>query len=201
MSHTFGRGGGGEEAREEPSGRAGRELARQVNLLGALSLAVNGRLESAVEPAAGHGGAAPAALVALAGFLSGASIDTLRRPLGLSHSAAVRLVDRLAEAELVKREPARDGRSVSVRLTPAGESVAERVRRERAAALEAVLEPLSAAERAELATLHEKLLAGLTGGRADAGRTCRLCDADACGHYEGRCPVTLAADLAERSAA
>jgi hypothetical protein len=27
-----------------------------------------------------------------------------------------------------------------------------------------------------------------------ANGTCRLCDAHACGHYEGTCPVTRAAD-------
>ena len=27
-----------------------------------------------------------------------------------------------------------------------------------------------------------------------ARETCRLCDAHACGHYEGACPVTRAAD-------
>jgi hypothetical protein len=62
-----------------------------------------------------------------------------------------------------------------------------------------VLGPLDESERAGLTRLHEKLLAGLTGGRADAGRICRLCDAHACGHEEGRCPVTRAADRAEAS--
>ncbi len=94
--------------------------------------------------AAGHSGAAPAALAALSTFLDGSSIDTLRRPLGLTHSAAVRLTDRLAEDGLVRREPGVDGRSVSIRLTDEGAAVAERIRRDRQAALAAVLDPLSA---------------------------------------------------------
>ncbi len=177
------------------------EAAREANLLGAISLAVAERADEAVRLAAAHGGAAPAALVALATFLDGSSLDVMRRPLGLSHSAAVRLADRLARAGLVRREPGTDGRSVSIRLTPEGERLAVEIRAAREAALETVLAPLSLDERAELAALHEKLLAGITGGRADAGHICRLCDADACGHELGRCPVTIAADRGEAASA
>jgi MarR family transcriptional regulator, negative regulator of the multidrug operon emrRAB len=177
------------------------EAAREANLLGAISLAVAERADEAVRLAAAHGGAAPAALVALATFLDGSSLDVMRRPLGLSHSAAVRLADRLARAGLVRREPGADGRSVSIRLTPEGAVLATEIRVAREAALEVVLAPLSPAERAELTALHEKLLAGITGGRADAGHICRLCDADACGHELGRCPVTIAADRAESATA
>ena len=175
--------------------------AREANLLGTLSLAVNERVEEAATAAAAHTGAAPAALAALSTFLDGSSIDALRRPLGLTHSAVVRLADRLAGAGLVRREPGSDARSVSIRLTDQGAAVAEAIRRERGAALAEVLSPLSADERAELTRLHEKLIGGLIGGRADAGHACRLCDVAACGHDEGRCPVTRAADRAEGAAA
>jgi MarR family transcriptional repressor of emrRAB len=177
------------------------EAPREANLLGAISLAVAERVDEAVRLAAAHGGAAPAAVVALATFLDGSSLDVMRRPLGLSHSAAVRLADRLVRAGLVRREPGADGRSVSIRLTAEGAALAGDIRNARENALEAVLAPLSADERAELTALHEKLLAGITGGRADAGHICRLCDADACGHELGRCPVTIAADRAEAEAA
>ena len=173
------------------------EPAREANLLGTLSLAVSERVDEAVEDAAGHGGAAPAALSALATYLDGSSIDALRRALGLTHSAAVRLADRLSEAGLVKRAPGADGRSVSIRLTDGGSVVAARIQTAREAALREVLAPLSQAERAELTRLHEKLLDGIVDGREAARHVCRLCDADACGHAEGRCPVTRAADRAE----
>jgi MarR family transcriptional regulator, negative regulator of the multidrug operon emrRAB len=173
--------------------------ARDANLLGALSLAVADRLEAAASAAAAHGGSGPAALTALATFLEGSSIDTMRKPLGLTHSAAVRLVDRLAVAGLVSRAAGEDGRSVAVFLTPAGRRAAAEVQDGRMRALAEVLAPLDAAEREQLTRLEEKLLAGLTSGRADAGRICRLCDAGACGHEVGRCPVTRAADRAEAS--
>ncbi|MGH2825093.1 MAG: MarR family transcriptional regulator, partial [Thermoleophilaceae bacterium] len=73
--------------------------------------------------------------------------------------------------------------------------------RAREGALEEALAALDPAERAELARLHEKVLATLTDGRAAARRICRLCDGRACGHEEGLCPVTRAADAAEQRAA
>jgi MarR family transcriptional repressor of emrRAB len=175
------------------------EGARQANLLGAVSLAITDRVRAAAEQATGQGGSAPAALISLAGYLEGGPIDSLRGPLGLTHSAAVRLVDRLVAAGLARRREGADRRSVAVALTPPGREAAERATRARAEAVEAALGALDPAERADLARLNEKLLAALTDGRATAGHICRLCDADACGHYEGRCPVTRAADAAEEA--
>jgi DNA-binding MarR family transcriptional regulator len=164
--------------------------AREANLLGTLSLAVATRLASTVNSPLGP--SAPAALNALEHYLGGEPIDTLGHVLGLTHSGAVRLVDRLVEAGLAERRPGRDGRSVTVALTPAGREAAEAVRAARVAVLEDTLAVLSADERATLNGLHEKLLAGLTGNRASALRLCRLCDVEACGHHRGTCPVTEA---------
>jgi MarR family transcriptional regulator, negative regulator of the multidrug operon emrRAB len=196
--HSGAEGAPGEQGRSE-AGADGGAPARDANLLGALTLAVAERLEAATRAAAAHGGSAPAALVALETFLEGSSIDTVRKPLGLTHSAAVRLVDRLAVAGLVRRAAGEDGRSVAIFLTPAGRRAAAQVQDGRMRALAEVLAPLDADERSQLTRLEEKLLGGLTSGRADARHICRLCDADACGHPEGRCPVTRAADRAEAS--
>ncbi len=175
--------------------------AREANLLGAVALAVADRVRAAADRGAGLGGSAPAALVSLAGYLDGSPIDSVRGPLGLTHSATVRVVDRLVDAGLARRREGADRRSVSVELTRAGHNAAAEAARARAGALEEALAGLDPAERAELARLHEKLLATLTDGRASAGRICRLCDSHACGHWQGRCPVTRAADAAEEQAA
>ncbi len=182
-------------------GPPGDSRAREANLLGAVSLAVADRVRAAAERGAGLGGSAPAALVSLAGYLDGSPIDSVRGPLGLTHSATVRVVDRLVDAGLARRREGADRRSVAVELTRAGHNAAAEAARARAVALEDALAGLAPAERAELARLHEKLLATLTDGRAAAGHICRLCDSHACGHEKGRCPVTRAADAAEQRAA
>jgi DNA-binding MarR family transcriptional regulator len=167
--------------------------AREANLLGTLSLAVTGRVEAAVAAGSPHGPSAPAALSALEGYLGGEPIDALARVLGLTHSGAVRLVDRLAGAGLVERRRGGDGRSVAVTLTAAGHRAAGEIRATRERALAEALSVLGAEERRVLTGLHEKLLAGLTTGRESARRICRLCDPHACGHDRGTCPVTTAA--------
>jgi MarR family transcriptional regulator, negative regulator of the multidrug operon emrRAB len=164
---------------------------RLANLVGALLLAAGDRQRTAVDGAAPGGASAPAALVALAGFAAGSSVDALSHILDLSHSGTVRLVDRLSAAGLVRRD--RGDRSLSLTLTPEGRAAAEAVAAARRRALLTVLEPLDAAQRRTLVPLLERLLGGLSPDGAAARRTCRLCDAVACGHDDGRCPVTNAA--------
>jgi MarR family transcriptional repressor of emrRAB len=170
------------------------DAARGANLLGAVSIAVADRLGRAAEEAAGRGGSAPGALISLAGYLDGGPIHSLRDPLALTHSAAVRVVDRLVAEGLAQRRPGRDRRSVAVELTAGGRKAAADALSAREGVLEDALEALTQAERAHLTRLHEKLLGGLTDSRAAAGNICRLCDLHACGHNEGLCPVTKAAD-------
>jgi DNA-binding MarR family transcriptional regulator len=155
--------------------------AHEVNALGALSLELAGRIQEAGEAASPHGASVPAALTALHGLTGGQSIDALRHVVGLTHSGAVRLVDRLAGAGLVERRVGADGRAVSLQLTPEGRRAARRVLARREAAMETALAPLTPRERADLARLHERLLSTLTDGQRDRRRVCRLCDVEACG--------------------
>ena len=82
---------------------ADASIARLTNLVGAWSLAVADRVTAAAAAAAGRGGQAPAALVALHEFADGSTIDHLRQVLGISHSATVRLIDGLDADGQVKR--------------------------------------------------------------------------------------------------
>jgi MarR family transcriptional regulator, negative regulator of the multidrug operon emrRAB len=174
----------------------GADIARSANLLGSLSLAVSDRMRVAAEDAAGRSGSGPAALATLCTHLDGDRIEALAASVGLTHSAAVRLVDRLEASGLVRRAQGADGRSVSVTLTARGRTIGRDILSARERALTEVLAGLGSSERRALAGACERLLDSLTASRADAQRICRLCDPDACGHYEGRCPVTLAADRA-----
>ena len=174
------------------------QVDHDLNVIGALTVVLGDRLRDATEAAAGTGGARPAALSALHEWAGGRPIETLAGGLRLSHSRTVRVVDLLVADGLARRtsDPA-DARSALVELTPAGRRAGAEVLAARAAALEAALAPLDPAERHALAGLAETLLGGATTGRRAAGAICRLCDAHACGHHEGRCPVTRAADAAE----
>jgi DNA-binding MarR family transcriptional regulator len=162
---------------------------RAANLLGAHALVAADRMRLAT----GMELSSAAVLSALRTFADGASIDQLRRVLGLSHSGGVRIVNRLEGRGLVARErdPA-DGRAVRLHLTPEGDRAARRVLAARRAALASLLTPLDARQTADLERLLERLLAAATDEHEAANRICRLCEPDVCGHPD-RCPVTQAA--------
>ena len=163
--------------------------AHEVNAFGALALEMARRIQEAGEGASPHGASVPAALASLHGLGAGQSIDDLRRIVGLTHSGAVRLVDRLAGAGLVERRVGADQRSVALHLTPEGRRAARRVLARREAAIEQVLAPLKASDRAVLTRLHEHLLGELAEGPRSRRRVCRLCDVEACGR---ECPTRRA---------
>jgi DNA-binding MarR family transcriptional regulator len=166
---------------------------RTPNLLGALSLVVTDRMSDAIIDAGGGSHTAAAALSALHHFLRGPSIDLLRQVLGLTPSGTVRLVDRLEETGYIRRQPGRDGRSVTVVLTASGRRAAERVSKARAGVLEDALGTLSAGDRRMFSQLVSQLLVGLMREPGAVRWMCRLCDTQTCGHETGTCPVTRAA--------
>jgi DNA-binding MarR family transcriptional regulator len=131
--------------------------------------------------------------VALHEFAGGDSVALLARTIGVSHSRAVRVVDRLeAEGWARRRTDPIDGRSVSVELTGAGRRVAKRALRARSAVLAEFLAPLGDGELRTLGRIAGSALGEQARADQQARHICRLCDARTCGHAEGRCPVTEA---------
>ena len=166
-----------------------------ANRLGAVALTLSDRIRDATEAATGLGGGIPAALVSLSEWADGRSVDVLAEAMRVSHSRAVRVVDTLEAAELARREPdPSDGRRALVRLEPAGRVVAERALEARALVLERAVAVLDDADVRDLERVLGALLEATTIDLRAAKETCRLCDAHACGHYDGSCPVTRAAD-------
>jgi DNA-binding MarR family transcriptional regulator len=164
-----------------------------ANLLGALSLVLHDRSVEAMSHAIGQSETAAAALSSLDNFLDQPTIGLLHRVLGLTPSGTVRLVDRLEAVGYVERRDGADGRSTAVRLTRTGRRAARRVAAARAKVLDQALSTLSANEQRALDASLSRLLVGMIRG-PDARRfMCRLCDARACGHADGRCPVRNAA--------
>lgn len=163
---------------------------RTANLLGALALLVGDALADEAERVRGRSGAAGAAIAVLAQE-PGLGIEALRRPLRLSQSAAVRVVDALVADGLATREKGKDARSVAVHLTEAGTREALAVLDARAAALDAVLAGLTPAQRSALGDLLDATLRTATTDRRHADAVCRLCDLDFCPLET--CPVEQAA--------
>jgi DNA-binding MarR family transcriptional regulator len=140
-------------------------------------------------------GGVPAALVSLREWADGQSVDVLADAMRVSHSRAVRVVDRLEVAGLARRasDPT-DGRRALVWLQPAGRDLAERALDARARVLHSAVAELDGADTHQLDRLLEALLDATTVDTRAARGTCRLCDAEVCGHDAGACPVTRAAD-------
>lgn len=168
-------------------------LDHDGNVLGALALVVADRTTQSTAAVAGHSASAAAALSALHQFLDHPTLDRLRRVLGLTHSGAVRLVDRLADAGLVTRGSGDDGRSRSVALTPAGERAAEQIAAARAEVLTGALDGLSPEERQTLGALLGRVMANVVDAKDGGAWICRLCDLAACERAAGRCPAATAA--------
>jgi DNA-binding MarR family transcriptional regulator len=170
-----------------------QERERHATVLGAAALAITDRATAAVATVTTPSVTAAAAVSAIRHFLERPTLDQLRRVLGLTHSGAVRLVDRLCEVGLTERHIGRDGRSREVVLTASGERLADEITGARLAALDALTEGLTEAEQRTLADLLGRVLANVVDTKNDGAWTCRLCDIAACGRSDGLCPAANAA--------
>lgn len=173
--------------------------ARLANLLGAAATGITDRMQDAARAAAGLDGSDPTALVALLDFSPHGTIEALSQICGLTHSGAVRLVNRLVAAGYVSRDPGSNARSVAITLTNAGRTVALELRAARHQAIAETMVGLTGPQRAELAGACEVLIGALrahrlaeraAGDSPAGGALCRLCDFGACQRPQGNCPAT-----------
>ncbi len=165
-----------------------------ANVVGALAQAITDEVDEAITDELGQQHSGASALVHLSKYRD-LSIDSLRRPLCLSHPGCVRLVDRLEGGRLVTRGEGEDRRARSLRLTAAGEREAKAVLRLRQAALRRALATLTSREQQTLGRLVGKLLAGFVHDEAEALSVCRLCDYGSC--PDSVCPVAKALDASQ----
>ncbi|MEU8303567.1 MarR family transcriptional regulator [Actinomadura sp. NPDC048955] len=159
---------------------------RLANLLGAASLAVTDLVLAGATDAGRVSASGAAALVVLS-HAPGLGVTELGRRVGLTQSAAARMVDGLQAAGLVRRRPG-GGRAVQVLLTPEGEEAVREMLAARDAPLAGALTALDDGEREALAGLLAKLLAGLYAEIGDSDVICRLCDRGCCTSGDV-CPV------------
>jgi DNA-binding MarR family transcriptional regulator len=164
------------------------DMARLEQLLGVVALAATDQFRGAMEQELGAGGGAPAALVHLRAW-PGGSITGLGEVLGLSQPATVRLVDRLVDRGLVRRDPGADGRTRALSCTAKGARMAAEMLSDRGRSLEALLGGLDADERHQLERLLGRVVGTLADDRGAALVTCRLCDREACQGQARCCPL------------
>ncbi|KZK96624.1 MULTISPECIES: MarR family transcriptional regulator [unclassified Pseudovibrio] len=88
------------------------------------------------------------------------SLGSIADQIQLSHSATVRVIDRLEKKQLVKRVK-RQGRNVKVGLTFEGKRRAVELGQARTQTAEALLKNLNADQRATLSETFSKMLKGL----------------------------------------
>jgi MarR family transcriptional regulator, negative regulator of the multidrug operon emrRAB len=157
-----------------------------VHRLSALTTAVDDRIRTAVEESSGFAGLAPDAILTI-GHAPGLRVEDVATMLRISHSGAVRTVDRLVDAGLVERRPsAADRRTVEVWLTAPGRRRRDEVIAARNRAIADALAPLDPPEREALGALVDRLLVGLASQPGADYSICRLCDPADC---PAACPV------------
>ncbi|RZS36482.1 MarR family transcriptional regulator [Herbihabitans rhizosphaerae] len=159
---------------------------RLANLLGATALAVTDLTVGGATRAAGVSASGAAALVVL-NAAPGVSVTELGRRVGLTQSAAARMVDSLESDGLVERRPG-IGRGVAVRLTRPGRRAAQAVLDARGSPLTEVLDGLDGDDQVALTRLLERLLSVLYNEIGDSDLICRLCDRGVC-TTGSNCPV------------
>jgi DNA-binding MarR family transcriptional regulator len=162
------------------------------NLLAAFGLLVEDAVAERLEQELGRNATAAAALVMLE--RQQLSVGELRQALALTHSGAVRLVDRLEDDGFVER--ARHGRDVTVSLTRRGRTACARLESERLAAAADLASALTSSERKQLEKLLRRILAAQTENDDDLNRICRLCSFEACESAGTACPVAEAVQRA-----
>lgn len=162
------------------------DLDRTANLLGATALAVTDLMVSGATAAAGVSTSGSAALVVLTAT-PGLGVTELGRRVGLSQSAAARMVDTLETAGLVRRQ-GKPGGSVSVRPTARGARTAARLLAARGGPLADLVATLGDRDRRDLERILPILLARLYEHVGSTELVCRLCDRAAC-TTRASCPV------------
>jgi DNA-binding MarR family transcriptional regulator len=161
------------------------DLDRRDNLLGALVLTLSDRIREETEAVLGHAGGAAAALAVVA-QQPGGTVEDLRRAIGRSHPATVRIVDRLVELGLVDRRPSGRGPAVALTATAQGLERAREVVLVRRRVIREAMPDLTPEEATVLTGILDRALvraAGLPRGVT----VCRLCDKGGCRRAD--CPV------------
>jgi DNA-binding MarR family transcriptional regulator len=152
---------------------------RTANLLAAFAGDVTERVEATLKSHPNQTDSAIAALNIM-GFWEGVTNAELARVLKLSHTATVRLVDKLEAQGFVEAREGKDRRATHLHLTAAGRKAVQPALVARCAAVEGYLEALTPAEEKQFTALLEKLMQPLATDGYTVSHFCRLCEFTTC---------------------
>jgi MarR family transcriptional regulator, negative regulator of the multidrug operon emrRAB len=163
--------------------------AHTANILGALAVLIQDRVEGAWQASLDLSPMAAAALVQIEGE-PGCSIELVAGRIGLTHSATVRVVDKLAERGLVEKDRARkDARAQSLTLSKVGKRVAQQLHEARNQVTDDLLAGLAPMQRAALEQAIRAILHRCVEPGREADVTCRVCDDRRCS--PDICPIRV----------
>ena len=166
-----------------------REGRHTANILGALALLIQDRMESAWQSTLDLSPMAAAALVQIDSE-PGCSIELVAGRIGLTHSATVRVVDKLAERGLVEKDRARrDARAQSLKLSKAGKRTAQQLHAARNQVTDDLVTGLGPPQRAALEDAIRAILHRTVEPGREADVTCRVCDDRRC--TPDICPIRV----------
>jgi DNA-binding MarR family transcriptional regulator len=152
---------------------------RTANMLAAFAGEVTERVGTTLKSHPNQTDSASAALNIM-GFWEGITNAQLARTLKLSHTATVRLVDKLEAQGLVEAREGEDKRATHLYLTSTGRKAVQPALAARCAAAKSYLDVLTAAEEKQFARLLEKLMRPLAKDAYGVSHFCRLCEFTAC---------------------
>jgi MarR family transcriptional repressor of emrRAB len=160
-----------------------------ANILGALSLLIQDRVEGAWRAELDLSPMAAAALVQIDNE-PGSSIELIAGHIGLTHSATVRVIDKLAERGLVEKDRARkDARAQNLKLSKAGKRVVQQIHAARNQVTDDLLSGLDPAQRRALEAAIRSILHRVVEPGREADVTCRVCDDRRC--TPDICPIRV----------
>jgi len=166
-----------------------RGSTHTANILGALAVLIQDRVEGAWQSSLDLSPMAAAALVQIENE-PGCSIELVAGRIGLTHSATVRVIDKLAERGLVEKDRARkDARAQSLTLSKAGKRLAQQLHEARNQVTDDLLSGLAPAQRAALEQAIRTILHRCVEPGREADVTCRVCDDRRCS--PDICPIRV----------
>ncbi len=152
---------------------------RTANMLAAFASDVTERVGTILKNHPNETDSATSALNIL-GFWEGITNAKLAKALKLSHTATVRLVDKLEAQGFVEARDGEDKRATHLYITEAGRQAVQPALVARCAAVEGYLSALTPAEAVQFAGLLEKLMRPLGKDLYGVSHFCRLCEFTAC---------------------